>query len=54
MQIRPCREAFTAGFEGSDEAGGLEIDALMDQIQLHNGNTETKLRARQQVTSALW
>ena len=42
MQIRPCRDALATGLEGSDEAGLLEMDALMDQIQLHNGNTEMK------------
>ena len=42
MQIRPCRDALATGLEGSDETGLLEMDALMDQIQLHNGNTEMK------------
>ena len=33
MQINPCREALTAGLEGSDEERSLGIVALIDQLR---------------------
>ena len=33
MQINPCREALTAGLEGSDEERSMGIVALIDQFR---------------------
>ena len=43
MQIKPCREAFMAGFEGSDGAGRLDTIALIESVEeVRYENSETK------------